>query len=137
MSELSGTKVNSAHAAGKNGQNQLWYPKAQTYIYIYILYICLSSRVPKLILPGSMGRMNFGTLKLRHIYIYTIYMSRVWCTKVHTAHAARQHEQNGQNELWYPQRQSLVHRVLREVFPLLAVDSDCKIPSGGLLFILN
>ena len=73
MSELSGTKVDSAHsahAAGQNGKNQLWYPKAQTYIYIYILYICLSSRVPKLILPGSMGRMNFGTLKLRHIYIY-------------------------------------------------------------------
>ena len=33
--------------------------------------------------------------------------------------------------------QPLVHRVLREVLPLLAVDSDCKIPSVEPLFILN
>merc|ERR1711888_413897 len=52
---------------GQNGQNELWYLKAQT--YMYILYICLSSRVPKLILPmllGRMGRMNFGTRKPTH-----------------------------------------------------------------------
>merc|ERR1712105_367030 len=39
--------------------------------------------------------------------------------------------QNG--SAWQP----LVHRVLREVLPLLAVDSDCKIPSVEPLFILN
>ena len=72
MSELSGTKVNSAHSARQHGQNELWYPKAQTYIYIYILYICLGFGVPKFILPmlpGSMsrmGRMNFGTPKGSH-----------------------------------------------------------------------
>ena len=73
MSELSGTKVDSAHSAGQHGQhgqhgqNELWYPKAHT--YIYILYICLGFGVPKFMLPmlpgsmGRMGRMNFGTPK--------------------------------------------------------------------------
>ena len=33
MSGLWGTKVHTAHAAGQHGQYELWYPKAQTYIY--------------------------------------------------------------------------------------------------------
>ena len=52
MSGLSGTKVDSAHSArqhGQNGQNQLWYPRAQT--YIQYIHICLGFRVPKFILP--------------------------------------------------------------------------------------
>ena len=87
--------------------------------------------------PGPNGSWGVdqgqAIIYILYIYIYIYIKPRVASSRIDLFGGSAQNgsAQNGSAG------QPLVHRVLREVLPLLAVDSDCKIPSVEPLFILN